>query len=59
MKEVISAVVLVVGLFAGTHFLKEFHDVVRRAALEKAAKGMPSLTAMTHVLQKKSRSSRR
>ena len=53
MKEIISAVILIVTLFAGTHYLKEIHDSVRRAALEKAAKGMPSLTEMTHALQRR------
>lgn len=55
MKEIISAVVLVVGLLTSTHYLKEFHNVVRRAALEKAAHGLPSLTGMTHALQGKDR----
>lgn len=53
MKEIISAVILIVTLFAGTHYLKEIHDSVRRAALEKAAKGMPSLMEMTHALQRR------
>jgi hypothetical protein len=53
MKEIISAVILVATLFAGTQFLKEIHDSVRRAALEKAATGLPSLTEMTHALRKK------
>lgn len=59
MKEIISAAMLVVSLFAGTHYLKEFHSIVQRAALEKAAQGLPSLTAMTHALQRKHRSSKR
>ena len=53
MKEIISAIVVFATLFAGTHFLKEVHDSVRTAALGKAAKGMPSLTEMTHALQKR------
>lgn len=53
MKEIISAVLLVVSLFAGTQALKEIHDSVRKAALEKAAMGLPSLTEMTRTLQKK------
>jgi hypothetical protein len=52
MKEIISAVVVVVSLLAGTHFLKEIHDSIRKAALEKAATGLPSLTEMTRALQK-------
>lgn len=53
MKEIINAVVLIVMLLAGVRSLKEIHDTVRRSALEKAAKGMPSLTEMTRALQKK------
>lgn len=59
MKEIISAVVMVVGLLAGTHYIKEFHGIVRRAALEKAAQGLPSLTAMSHALQGKNRPAKR
>lgn len=51
MKELISAIFLVASLFAGSHYLKEIHGVVRKAALEKAAQGLPSLTKMTHALQ--------
>ena len=46
MKEIISAVLLVVSLFAGTHYLKEIHDHIRQAALKKAAQGLPSLVEM-------------
>ena len=46
MKEIISAVLLIVSLFAGTHYLKQIHDSVRKAALEKAAQGLPSLVEM-------------
>ena len=53
MKEIISAFVLIVPLLAGVRSLKKIHDTVRRAALEKAAKGMPSLAEMTHALQRK------
>jgi hypothetical protein len=53
MKEIISAVLLIVSLFAGTHYLKEIHDSIRKAALEKAAQGLPSLTKMTHALQRR------
>lgn len=53
MKEIMGIVVLIATLFAGTQALKEFHDSVRKAALEKAATGLPSLTKMTHALQKK------
>lgn len=43
MKEIIGAVILIVGLYSGTQVLKEIHDKVREAALEKATKGLPSL----------------
>lgn len=53
MKEIISAALFVAGLYAGTQVLKSFHDQVRKAALEKAAQGLPSLTEMARKLQKK------
>lgn len=53
MKEIISAVLLIASLYAGTQALKGFHDFIQRAALEKAANGLPSLTEMTRALQKK------
>jgi hypothetical protein len=56
MKEIISAVLLVVSLFAGTHYLKQIHDGVRKAALEKAAQGLPSLVEMNRQLQQPKRS---
>ena len=52
MKEIISAIVLIATLFAGTHLLKDVHDSVRKAALVKAAKGLPSLTRMAQSFQK-------
>lgn len=36
MRETISAVLLIVSLFAGTQLLKEIHDSVRKGAVEKA-----------------------
>lgn len=51
MKEIISALLVIVGLFAGTHYLKQIHDGVRKAALEKAAKGLPSLVEMNRQLR--------
>lgn len=50
MKELIGAVIFVVGLYSGTAALKAIHDGVRKAALEKAIKGMPSLTGMSKSL---------
>lgn len=53
MKEIISAVVtLAILVGGGTAALRGFHEV-RRAALEKAAKGLPSLEAAAFSLQKK------
>lgn len=43
MREIIGAVVLLVGLYTGTRILREIHDTVRKAALEKAAQGLPRL----------------
>ncbi len=43
MKEVIGAVVMLVGIYGGTKAIKEIHRFVRKAALEKAAQGLPPL----------------
>lgn len=51
MKEIISAVLFVVSIYAGTATLKTIHDSIRQAALKKAAQGLPSLTEMTKQLQ--------
>lgn len=51
MKEIISAILVIVGLIAGTRYLKEIHDGVRKAALEKAAHGLPSLVDMNRHLR--------
>lgn len=50
MKEVISAIVIIASVLGGTAALKEFHDAVRKAALEKAAQGLPSLEGMSRAL---------
>ena len=52
MKEIISAVLFVASLYAGTVTLKTIHDSVKKAALGKAVQGLPSLTEMTARLQK-------
>ncbi|MEK6773588.1 MAG: hypothetical protein AABY64_06590 [Bdellovibrionota bacterium] len=49
MKELIGAVFLVVSLFAGTHYLKQIHDNVRRKAITKASQGLPSLVKMNEA----------
>lgn len=51
MKELISAVVIIASILGGTAALKGFHDTVRKAALEKAAQGLPSLEGMSRALQ--------
>lgn len=58
MKEIISAVIFVATLFAGTQALQFFHNEVRKAALEKAEKGLPSLTDMIQTLKQKKERSR-
>ena len=48
MKEIISAVIVLVGLWGGTQVLAEFYGIVRKAALEKASQGLPSLVKMNN-----------
>lgn len=55
MKEIISAVLMIVGLYAGTAALKGVHDSVKRAALEKSAQGLPSLNEMSRALRSPAR----
>ena len=51
MKEIISAVIFVVGIYGGTAALKAIHSNLRKAALEKAAHGLPSLVEMNKGLR--------
>jgi hypothetical protein len=54
MKELIGSVIFIVSLLgAGSLALKEAHDAIRKAALEKTAQGMPSLTRLTAALRAK------
>lgn len=53
MKGLINIAVLVGVLFGGTMAAREIHDRVRKAALEKAAQGLPSLTGLTSTLRAK------
>lgn len=53
MKEIIGAVIFVVGLYSGTIALKSIHDSVRKAALEKSSKGLPSLSEMNKAFRNK------
>lgn len=53
MKELISAVIFVAGICGGTMALKSIHHTVRKAALEKASQGLPSLANMNKMLRRK------
>lgn len=55
MKEIISAAILIVSLFAGTRYLKEIHDGIRKAALEKADAGLPSLRILNDQIRQRNR----
>ena len=46
MKEIISAVLFIVSLYSGTVALKNIHNLIQKAALEKTKQGLPSLTEM-------------
>jgi len=52
MREIIGIVVMIAMALGGNMALKRFHDTIRRAALEKASEGLPSLTQMTRSLQR-------
>ena len=52
MKEIIGAVLVVVGIWGGTRVLADFYETAREAALEKAAQGLPSLTNLNHQLHR-------
>ena len=52
MKEIIGTTIFIISLFGtGRYALRQTHFHVRRVALEKSAKGMPSLTKMTRSLR--------
>ena len=55
MKELISAVLLVVSLYGGTVALRKFHDTLKKAAIEKAAQGLPSLREMNGSLHRENK----
>ena len=55
MKEIINIIVIIAFALGGTAALKEFHDSIRNAALEKSAKGLPSLEKMSQDLRKPAR----
>ena len=52
MKELIGSVVFIVSLLGtGSYALRQVHDQVRKAALLRVSKGMPSLVKMTKALR--------
>lgn len=51
MKELIAATLFIVSLYTGTAALKLIHSTVKQAALEKAAKGLPSLSQMNKAIR--------
>lgn len=59
MKEIISVVVIIASVLGCTAAPKGFHVAVRKAALEKAAQGLPSLQGMSLALQQPSISTKR
>lgn len=59
MKEIIGIIVIIASVLGGTAALKGFHDITRKAALEKASEGLPSLTEMTRSLQRRQNDERK
>lgn len=53
MNDLISAVILIATLFGGTVATDKIYISVRRAALEKSAKGLPNLAPFARQLTKK------
>jgi hypothetical protein len=52
MKDVIGSVLFIISLVGGGNYaLREVHAHIRKAALERAAKGLPSLTSLTQSLR--------
>ena len=51
MKEIISAVLLVVSIYGGTCAIKIINNGIRKAALVKASQGLPSLLEMNRALR--------
>jgi hypothetical protein len=47
MKDLIGAAILIVGLYGGTKAIEVIHDSIKKAALEKAAQGLPPLPRFT------------
>lgn len=52
MKEIINIIVIIAAVLGGTAAFNSFHDTVRKAALEKSAKGLPSLADISASFQR-------
>jgi hypothetical protein len=53
MKELIESVIFAIALLgAGTYTLREVHDTIRKAALEKVSQGLPPLTKLNQNLKR-------
>lgn len=52
MNDLISTAILISTLFGGTIAAVKIHTSVRRAALEKSAKGLPDLSPFARKLTK-------
>lgn len=53
MKDVIISAFIIIGALWGAKTgIKTLHDTVKKAALEKAAKGLPPLAPFTRELTK-------
>ena len=51
MKELIAAILFFVSIYSGTVVLKAVHNTIKVAAIEKASKGLPSLTKMNRQIR--------
>jgi hypothetical protein len=59
LREIISAIIIAISLAGGTAAVKSLHDQIRQAALEKASKGLPSLSQMTRAMREKKKEFRK
>ncbi len=59
MRELISAIIIAVSLAGGAVGLKSLHDNIQKAALEKAAQGLPSLSGLTRALREEKKKFRK
>ncbi len=59
MNELIGIAILIATLFGGTLVAEKIYSATRRAALTKAATGLPSLSPFAASLTKKTKDSDR